>query len=630
MEMKSTKRILCLAALALILTFTQGVQSEAWPWGAGGETEITWNSSEPPVVQDGDVVTIGDSFGGTLNVPPGATVTITGAATGAHLSMRVNLPVGSTVIWQADLIGNSEWVSNPAAQLNIGLLLFSSEGDLQAPTGTLVIEGGRIEHTADLIPENFSAAVVNNGQIVVNDGVIRGVIGAGSDIEINGGMIKNYCRHAGVIMAAGNITINGGAINSTTTAPGIVSSRGNITVTGGAINSGAIRPFMAGDGWGRSGEITISENAVLDHPGRLRDGDILIISEFPASNLSIPEGATITITGNANADQARQLSFNIPAGSTVVWKANTTGRVYLSGYGSFIVEDGLIGEEGITSRAISSIGSIDITVRGGAINSTINSSRGDVTVTGGTISSSGNAIDYEGNATVTVTGGTISSRRGSAINSRGNVMVTGGTISSEGRQAINVVSQGDGNVTVTGGTITGGEAHSAIWASGNATVTGGIINCRENGDAVVSARGEVTIGENVVINTRYGFVRNEEFMREIGGGITVEFRDIIPYPGWPGWIIVRFWITSETDQAINITPAGATLVDNNGREFSPHGTATIGGMHTNSKEILGGVHTIVGVSYQVDRSYVIVESLQRLTFIINDESLVFLDVPSRP
>jgi len=499
--MKSAKKVLYLAALALILIFTHAVQSEAWFWGGGGAAGIAWNSSEPPVVQDGAVVNIGDSFGGTLAIPPGATVTITGSASDARSSMSINLPVDATLIWQAELTGSSVWVANLFAEINMALLFINVDGDMDEPTGALIIEGGRIEHTADFTPDNFSVAIISGGQITMNDG-ISGAIGTSSDVEINGGVVRNYAGGLEAIAAMGNITINGGTISSTATMPAVRTARGSITVTGGTITSGAITPFATGDLFARGGEITVSEYVELNYPGRIRDGDTINIGEFPASNLNIPEGVTVTITGDVNSNQ-HTLTFNIPDDSTVVWRANTSAALFgspirLSGSGSFVVEDGLI--YGGESSAISSRSDVDITISGGTISS--------------------NVLTIESNSSVTVAGGTISGGRISvgirqavpAIQAIGNVTVTGGAINSEA-SAIN--SQGD--VTVTGGTINGGAVQERrdmmfgsvdtivtlhpISASGNASISGGTINSRV--DEAISAEGEITIGENAVINTGF-------------------------------------------------------------------------------------------------------------------------------
>jgi len=241
-----------LAVMFFALVLAPAHVSEAWFFGGGDADSgprVTWDSAEAPEVQDGYIVTIAAGFGGTLYVPEDATITIRGSVSNVRNWLLIDLPESSTVIWEAEITGDSIWVSNRRAGENITLVAVRN-------TGRFVVQGGKIEHTAVFTLQNFVFALVNEGEIIINGGIV-GPFAAGTNIEVNGGTIRSTLDLTGVIMTQeADITINGGNISFTTQDPGIISRQGTITVNGGTITSGGANPFQ-----GR--RVTIGDDAII-------------------------------------------------------------------------------------------------------------------------------------------------------------------------------------------------------------------------------------------------------------------------------------------------------------------------------------------------------------------------------
>ena len=118
--------------------------------------------------------------------------------------------------------------------------------------------------------------------------------------------------------------------------------------------------------------------------------------------------------------------------------------------------------------------------------------------------------------------------------------------------------------------------------------------------------------------------RDSSLVREIEGGITVEFKGITVSNNR---LIVTYTVTSETDQVINVDTNEANLFTNNGTLIRSRGIVFIGDNQTRSILIADGIPTTVTVYYDA-RS--VEETYARLTFIINGERLVFRNVHSQP
>jgi len=254
------KVILAVMFFALILAPAH--VSEAWFFGGGNADSgvtVTWDSAEAPEVQDGYTVTIAAGFGGTLYVPEDATITIRGSVSNVRNWLLINLPESSTVIWEAEITADEVWISNRRTAENVMLVRVRNvlEGQTERQTaGTLLIQDGRIEHTANFTVQNFAFALESHGKIVINGGIV-GPFMAATNVEINGGILRSTADFVGVILSDdGDITINGGNINFTTRNPGIASRQGTITVNGGTITSGGANPFQ-----GR--RVTIGDDAII-------------------------------------------------------------------------------------------------------------------------------------------------------------------------------------------------------------------------------------------------------------------------------------------------------------------------------------------------------------------------------
>ncbi|MDR2956912.1 MAG: hypothetical protein LBU61_01855, partial [Coriobacteriales bacterium] len=75
--------------------------------GIQPQANLEWKDGNPPTVADGDYIAISGSPSGTLVVPAGFQVVITGSVTNASQGLKLNIASGATVFWRADLIGSA-------------------------------------------------------------------------------------------------------------------------------------------------------------------------------------------------------------------------------------------------------------------------------------------------------------------------------------------------------------------------------------------------------------------------------------------------------------------------------------------------------------------------------------------
>lgn len=280
--------------------------------GDGSGASDTWNGSgESLTVANGDVIAITNTASGTLTVPDGATVKITGNVTDAG-QVLLNLGAGARVIWAASYTGNRD------------------NGTLVQTDGTMTGEPGTIEITGSIINTGttYATAISASGDIVVTGGTVSGQSYgvSGVNVTINAGSTVTSTSNAAV-HAINDIIINGGTINGGTitggseSSPAVYASGGSITLAGGEIiaNPGAMAVFSAS-----GSPITVT-------------GDVAISGDVGATDFQLPT----TITINAGG------TLTVPSGGTLT--VTNTGTIVNNGA---IVNSGSIVNNGtITNHA---------------------------------------------------------------------------------------------------------------------------------------------------------------------------------------------------------------------------------------------------------------------------------------
>jgi len=260
---------------------------------------------------------------------------------------------------------------------------------------------------------------------------------------------------------------------------------------------------------GQSGTVaTPTQNAIImslsnlvwdweGPPTSVQDGDTITILTAASSSfmnaLQIPQGATVTISGNANTGNL-YIHLN-GSGSTVIWDAvvtlsdsiHTTGSVEIGGSGLFQMTGGSITNHATANSALWLDGNIDANI-GGTVNSSgsfaINavSGAGSVTINGGAVISGSpahSAIFVQSGRTLNMTGGTVTGNDDDgAIIGQGNINVIGGTITNKGESQYGlIVNGGTGNgvfssgatVSLIAGTPPSGQQFSHWTTSGSGT-----------------------------------------------------------------------------------------------------------------------------------------------------------------
>ena len=162
----------------------------------------------------------------------GDTVTVTGNVTDATATLRLNIPAGVTVVWQAALTGSP--IGNPGRVSG----LINVIGD-----GTFEVASGKIEKTGN---DGYSAAILSgegnnkdNGAVIVSGGIVRSTSGrgirawgAGRTVTISGGTVS--CTYGTAISYNSTLTISGGTVESTNGSA--IVAFGRLTISGGKVS----------------------------------------------------------------------------------------------------------------------------------------------------------------------------------------------------------------------------------------------------------------------------------------------------------------------------------------------------------------------------------------------------------
>ncbi|MDR2180340.1 MAG: hypothetical protein LBP21_08520, partial [Synergistaceae bacterium] len=198
------------------------------------------------------------------------------------------------------------------------------------------------------------------------------------------------------------------------------------------------------------------------------------ISGTISGNLSVPDGATVTIIGEAKTT-ADGITLNIGNDATVVWKANLSGTshplISLSNAGTFEVAGGKISSP--VSTAISSLETATVKINGGTVEGgdrAIFIESGSVEVSEGTVKAlaeNGKAIHTTA-GNIKVSGGIVQTTamggRGIYTTS-GNIEISGGKIQATGKNGMAIQQKSTDTKTVTRIIISGTDTKISIEGS---------------------------------------------------------------------------------------------------------------------------------------------------------------------
>jgi hypothetical protein len=251
------KRILSLFAIVCLLAIIT-------PMSVFAATSVTWSGTAPTLSGDPDneyAVTLSGTPTGTLNIPAGAHVTVSGTAT-ASGTITFQLGTGSTVDWNASISSPSGYLNGFVHASGSGTFNFnggnitSNNGDaLNADTTTLNFNGGTLNASGD----GADGIYVTSGTVNISGGSItainRGIAAdVGGTVNITGGTITggifagvfNTSNSSILNISGGNISatsgvgVNGGvAHQNTNISGGTISGPSygarNVVITGGTV-----------------------------------------------------------------------------------------------------------------------------------------------------------------------------------------------------------------------------------------------------------------------------------------------------------------------------------------------------------------------------------------------------------
>jgi uncharacterized repeat protein (TIGR01451 family) len=513
----------------------------------------------------------------SLTVPPGKTLTISGAST-KTLQESGTLNVGGTVIWTGGTIVLNGY--------GVGLL------NIQA--------GGVFDAQGDNNFTNtyYAGAIVNNGTFKKSGGAGATVVGSGvpftnnARIEITSGTMTAAAitLNAGTVIAGTGFTVSSGTTtiagastveagsSMTLATGGTLSGSNNLTVngtlnwTGGAMINGA--------------SVTIPSTGTLSISGTgtktLQDG--FIVNVAGTANWS---GGTIHINGYAIS------TLNIQAGG--VFNAQSDNSITNSYYSGAIVNNGTFrksGGAGTTAIGsgvpFSNMGRIDVlsgtltaaslTLNAGTIISGtgFNVASGNTTVSGLSIVETGSSM--------TLSGGRITG--GSSLTVNGTLNWTGGSMDS-GSGNVTIAPAGVLNLSGAGSKtlgesfqlINGGTAH---WTGGSLVINGYVPSTLTNAaGGLFSVECDASITNNYYNGT---FVNHGTFRKSVTGG-TTSLASGVPFSNFG-----RIEILTGTMTAPSVTMQTGGIIAGTGFKVAS-GTLNIAG---NSSLEAGATMTLAG------------------------------------
>jgi len=293
-------------------------------------TPVDWDTSTPPTLVGSEyTVILSGAPSNVLQIPAGATVTITSTGTVTTFwpnILSINIPANSTVIWTADIFSN-EIHGNSLVDIH-------GDGTFNMVGGSIESGGavGRAISSHDSLTINISgnARVVSN----TNDGIA--INGLNLSVNISGGEIR---AEDIAIIGGGNVTMSGGTVQARFP---LRTFGADITVTGGTV----ISPYNYGVALSSGGgNVTVSGGTIRSY-GEPSHG----LFSY-GGNITV-DGGSISVTGQGN--------------STAI---AIEPQTFLSNVGSITVSGGTIQIHGANSTALRSFEG-DIVVDGGLVSAT--------------------------------------------------------------------------------------------------------------------------------------------------------------------------------------------------------------------------------------------------------------------
>lgn len=158
----------------------------------------------------------------------GDTVIITGTKNNENAIISLNIPTGVKVIWQADTFDLSFAITGGDFEVATGGKISVTNKDaIVVNNGNVIVNEGEIFVEANLSFSTYFAINVNNGDVTVLNGkveILTDNVAEGIAIEVNHGDIK---VHGGEVIAQGVMSKGNTALS--------LMGSGTITVTGGSV-----------------------------------------------------------------------------------------------------------------------------------------------------------------------------------------------------------------------------------------------------------------------------------------------------------------------------------------------------------------------------------------------------------
>jgi hypothetical protein len=357
---------------------------------------VTWFDDTEPVVADGDTVVLSGLPEGTLTVPAGATVTVTGTVTGATEFIVMEIEAGARLIWEAYYEGDCNGQALIAA-MGDGIFEMAGNGTLlttgDAPALELDIADAIIGGNArvETYGEYYSAITASRQITVKDNAVVRAdrdstgmiVVGPDARVIVDGGTVSG--DYASIDMSGDHCTavVNGGAVTGTIYAIGEFAE---VTVAGGRVFSpdkGAVE--ISGD----QGRLIVSGGEVISSEFGVKVTGPNINRPPSFVTVSVSGTGKLMNIGQANGDHAVMTDGNIMVQDDAVISAVAGRGIYAAGLGTTIaVNGGTISSE--SGDAVYMSSDIALHVNGGILKATTGDAihvatngYGSVTVSGG-------------------------------------------------------------------------------------------------------------------------------------------------------------------------------------------------------------------------------------------------------
>ncbi|MCL2540414.1 MAG: hypothetical protein FWE53_03170 [Firmicutes bacterium] len=386
------------------------------------------------------------TYGLTAENVSATSVTVTGTKTNATSTLALNIDAGVTVVWKAELSGNTTLISLSGA-------------------GTFTVADGLIS--------------ASGGYAIDNQ--------AGSKVEVSGGEVSSVNLNAIYNDAGGTVTVSGGTVKSTGNTGNAIhnGTNGTVSISGTAtvsVDSGrAIQNYA-------NGTITVSGGTVSATTGTA-------IYNNAGGTITV-SGGTVSVTGGTGTAIHNQAggTVNVSGGtiSTISGQAisNNTGTVNVSGTAT-------VSATGIGGVAIYNQTGGEINVSGGTVEATgsygvaiQNQAGGTINVSGGTIKA---AID-RGFAIVNYASGTITI---SQTNAGISTLIT--SVNTNVNES--TIYLGGGTLNINGGSITNTAGGNAIFHATSAAITIGKAEPVPTSPVLVKTYndfGSISVGGNVI------------------------------------------------------------------------------------------------------------------------------------